>query len=1384
MLGVPNGGTGDTTLTQYSVLLGNGTSPITSVGPGAISGQALISQGSSATRSSARSIWLDLDRDETLAVGNGGTGAVTLTGYVYGNGTGAMTASATIPYTALTALSANQILGALTATTPSGLNVPSCSTAASALMWTSGTGFSCNTAIAAPAGSLTGTVLAANVVSSSLTSVGTITTGVWNGTAIPVANGGTGQMTAPLARSSAGLNIDEMTTNGDSAYAILATDRTVATSAALSVPRTWTLPAASAVNAGQQLCVVDKAGGVTASNTLTVSSAGADTINGNASYLLNGAYQGVCLVSDGSSKWSAAVASGGSVTLPTLANGDIWVGNVSNVATAVALSQDVTITNAGVATVNKIQNVAVGAPTGTAGTGVVLAGTPTIASPNLTGTTTGVNLTLSGLDTNTFGADYTTSTATQSDVALGTSSSVRFNGINAVTFYGIAAGAGGQELRLHNASAYTLTLSNQSASDVTAASRIITGTNADLPIPTNTSVTLQYDLAAARWRVTGSSNAAKALAAGLDTQVQFNDAGSMAGEANFIWDYTNHRLGIGTSAAPLNKLDVYGGVAVGTSYAGVSTAPTNGLIVQGNVGIGTTNPAVALDVYTSAGIGAIDLGGVNGISYPSTDSTAGGSIAIGNGALVEEPSLASTAFYNTAIGYQAIGSTGLTAAAIQNTAIGYKALNANTSGHYNTAVGYNALFSNSSGLYNTAVGSNDNFSHYALGAETTGQTNIGIGNGAGGAITTSSSNVLIGYDAGVQITTNATGNNTMIGSQAGYQSGNIADSVIIGGGAEGGSFSTVVGATAATSGTAGDVVVGFGAKLGASSGDNVVVGYTAGSANITGGSNTILGYHVANSTLTSGASNILIGVGTAGVAGGADVPTAATSHYLNIGNTLEGSMANASAIGGETLYLNSVASSVNYVKLSGGATGTGPTIAAAGTDTNVNLTLSPQGTGNTLISSGSMAIGSTTVTAGAALDLSNNTTTANSSLILPVGTVSTRPTTGVVGMIRYNSSNPGVEAFVNGNWVSLLGGSNGALGVPNGGTGDTTLTQYSVLLGNGTSPITSVGPGATSGQALISQGSSANPVFGAINLGSTSIVTGTLAIGNGGTGQITAAGARSSVGLDIDEMTTNGDSAYTILATDRTVATSAALTLARTWTLPAANAVNAGQQLCVVDKAGGVTASNTLTVSSAGADTINGNASYLLNGAYQGVCLVSDGTSKWSAAVASGSGVTLPSLASGDIWVGNASNVATAVALSQDVTITNAGVATVGKIQNVAVGAPTGTAGTGVVLAGTPTIAAPNLTGTTTGVNLTLSGTLTDSFGASYSTTGAHVDVALNTASAFRYTGASAGTIQGIVAGASGQVLSLHNDLSLDPDFVEPERLGTHGGEPDYHGNG
>lgn len=139
-----------------------------------------------------------------------------------------------------------------------------------------------------------------------------------------IANGGTSQTTAPAARAAAGLNIDAFRGIGDTAASIAATDRVVGTNATFTASRTWTLPAANAVNPGQLLLITDFQGTVTGTNTLVIARAGADTINGGTSVTIAAANGGFVLASDGTSKWTAQAIGGA-------AGGVTSIGGVSGV---------------------------------------------------------------------------------------------------------------------------------------------------------------------------------------------------------------------------------------------------------------------------------------------------------------------------------------------------------------------------------------------------------------------------------------------------------------------------------------------------------------------------------------------------------------------------------------------------------------------------------------------------------------------------------------------------------------------------------------------------------------------------------------------------------------------------------------------------------------------------------------------------------------------------------------------------------------------------------------------------------------------------------------------------------------------------------------------
>lgn len=180
-----------------------------------------------------------------------------------------------------------------------------------------------------------GGLLAVNNLSD-VANVGTSRTNLGLGTAAQqnsttfaqVANNLSDLASMPTARVN--LVIDQMTTRGDAIYSIQTTDRTVALTATLTTPRVWTLPAANAVNAGQQIVILDLASGVSTTNYIAITRAGADTINGTTAVNFTAPYGRVVVTSNGSNAWEAmsfalvaTSASAADLTTGTLASARI-----------------------------------------------------------------------------------------------------------------------------------------------------------------------------------------------------------------------------------------------------------------------------------------------------------------------------------------------------------------------------------------------------------------------------------------------------------------------------------------------------------------------------------------------------------------------------------------------------------------------------------------------------------------------------------------------------------------------------------------------------------------------------------------------------------------------------------------------------------------------------------------------------------------------------------------------------------------------------------------------------------------------------------------------------------------------------------------------------
>lgn len=165
--------------------------------------------------------------------------------------------------------------------------------------------------------------------------------------------------------------------------------------------------------------------------------------------------------------------------------------------------------------------------------------------------------------------------------------------------------------------------------------------------------------------------------------------------------------------------------------------------------------------------------------------------------------------------------------------------------------------------------------------------------------------------------------------------------------------------------------------------------------------------------------------------------------------------------------------------------------------------------------------------------------------------------------------------------------------VQGGGTGATSFTAHSILLGQGTSAVTALGA-ATNGQIPIGS-TGADPVLAAITAGTNIAIT-------NGAGTITI---DASTGAQIANITPVSTTPYVVTATDFFLAvnTGAAITVQ----LP--NAPATGRMFTIKDSTGTAAANNITVTTVGGVVTIDGATSLVFNQNYGSASFIFDGTS-------------------------------------------------------------------------------------------------------------------------------------------------------------------------------
>jgi hypothetical protein len=277
---------------------------------------------------------------------------------------------------------------------------------------------------------------------------------------------------------------------------------------------------------------------------------------------------------------------------------------------------------------------------------------------------------------------------------------------------------------------------------------------------------------------------------GVAGAIQFSNGSAFASDAaNLFWDDTNNRLGIGTNA-PSNPFEIYHTTNYGVAYIKAATALAsigNGsgwrvLNAAGNSSVWLQNTNASVGIVSSDSALAIGAGSTEAIRI-TTNTNVNVNATTDLGAKLGIKGSGSTSATTSLLVQNSAGVNSLQVkddgsvfnygkgAFGTNNIFGDSAFKANTTGEYNSAFGVIALEKNTTGLFNSAFG------FQALNNNTSGASNTAVGMQALNGVTSQSNNTAVGF----QCLNDGGANNSALGATA--ASGGFSGSVILGRGA-------------------------------------------------------------------------------------------------------------------------------------------------------------------------------------------------------------------------------------------------------------------------------------------------------------------------------------------------------------------------------------------------------------------------------------------------------------------------------------------------------------------------------------------------------------------------------------------------------------------------